>query len=481
MNTSNFLRALLFALTLTPTVLSQQANLRHQDFSTDPGWEGFRNRLVPVPAKITRQDFGWRDTNHAKGVRPGEIGGWIQRSVTPAYYAMPIPVKTFNDKLVASGKFAVTRDDGNSGMLFGFFNDKSRGWRTPNSLTFRIDGNGGKYWVFFEYGTQHWLSGGIGCFEGERYQTTRTKPFLADGTVHTWKLSYDPDAAAGKGQVTFTLDDKTYTLALADGHKADGATFNRFGMFNQQTSGSGMEVYFDDLMLDGKPIDLDGDPKWDALGNQVEFEDRLLRPYHDFGYSPDTTHAGGGRGEIGGAVWRDEAGGAYYADAVGPLSLDDEIHASGKVAFTAAGSDSGAFIGFFDSQSKRSKTTPHHVEPDRNVLAILIEGPSRVGHYFRPACYNRDAKGEITAEGPLIRPDGQVHQWSMDYSPTAADGRGRITVRFDDHVQTYDLAPGIRQAGATFDRFGIFNIHSGGHFVQVWFDDLSYTVKPRSK
>ena len=69
-------------------------------------------------------------------------------------------------------------------MLFGWFHETSRGWRTLNSLAFRIDGNGGKYWVFFEYGTRNWLTGGGGTFDGPRYQTTRTKPFPADGTVH---------------------------------------------------------------------------------------------------------------------------------------------------------------------------------------------------------------------------------------------------------------------------------------------------------
>ena len=79
--------------------------------------------------------------------KAGEIAGWIQRSVTPAWFAKAIPTRTLNNKLSASGKFALKRDEGGSGVLFGWFNETSRGWRTPNSLTLRLDGNGGRYWV----------------------------------------------------------------------------------------------------------------------------------------------------------------------------------------------------------------------------------------------------------------------------------------------------------------------------------------------
>jgi hypothetical protein len=460
-------------------VHAQDSTLRRRDFNTDPNWEGLQNRLVPNPALITRQDFVWRDSNRAGGKAKGEIGGWIQRSATPAYYATEIPAKTLNDKLTASGRFAVTKDDSNSGVLFGWFNRDSRGWRTPNSLTFRLDGNGGKYWVFFEYGTQHWLAGGMGCFKGERYQTTESKPFRADGTPHTWEIAYDPAGAGGRGQIRFTLDGTTYTLDLAEGHKADGATFNRFGMFNQQISGSGMEAWFDDVHLDGKPIDFASDPKWEARGNQTQFEDRVIRPYHDFGFS-NTNRAGGARGEIGGVIWRNEAP-AYYGDRIGPVTLNDKLHVAGTMAFTGAGSDSGVFVGFFNAESKKRKTKPMHEEPEKNMLAIMIEGQSRIGHYFRPAYYTKSGRGKLKESGPIIRPDGKVHRWSMDYDPAGAGGNGQIIVKFDDSVQTFDLSPGDKADGATFDRFGIFDLQSGGHYVEVWFDDLVYTAGPQAK
>ena len=232
-------------------------------FDNDPNWESYRNRLVPDPVPRVRQDFGYRTGNRAGGESGGEIGGQIQRSITPAFYAKSIPNCSLKDPLVASGTFAVTSNSGGSGALFGWFNENSRGWRTPNSLAFRIDGNGDNYWVLFEYGTQHWLTGGGATFEG-RYQTTKTQPFAADGTVHRWSLRYDPQAAEGNGAIYFQLDGVSYSAPLLPGHKADGAEFNRFGLFNQQITGGGMEIYFDDLVINGEAHHFQADPKWDG-------------------------------------------------------------------------------------------------------------------------------------------------------------------------------------------------------------------------
>jgi hypothetical protein len=449
---------------------AQDSALRSEDFATDPRWESYRSRLLPNPLPVVRQDFG---------LRHGGIGGWAQRAITPAWFGRIIPPRTLTNKLSASGKFAVTNDGGASGVMFGWFNETSRGWRTPNSLTFRIDGNGGRYWVFYEYGSRHWLTGGGGCFEGDRYQETPTKPFPADGTVHTWALTYDPEGAEGKGLMTFVLDGRTYTQVFAPGHKEDGAEFNRFGMFNVQTTGGGMDIQFTDLVLDGQALDLRDGAGWQGRGNQVQFEDRNLRPYHDFGWSL-TSKTGGQAGEIGGIVWRDEAP-AYYAAKVGPFSLDNELFASGRISFHGAGSDSGVYLGWFDSKSKTNKIGSDHLIPPRNLLAILIEGPSRIGHYFR-AQY-RTATGDAGGEhhGPIMRPDGRAHEWSIHYSPRGANGQGEITVRFDDQTEKVVLKPEHRKQGAAFDRFGLFNLQVGGHFVDITVDDLKYTARPPGK
>src|SRR5438045_1238823 len=208
-------------------------------------------------------------------IPPGEVtfsvcgGGCLENNhIGKERHEKQITTKTRNDRLSASGKFSVTFDDNGNGILFGFFNTDSKGWRAKNSLVFRLDGNGMKYWVFYEYGTQHWLAGGAGCFSGDAYQTTKTKPFKSDRTSHDWKLDYDPDGANGNGLITFTLDCRPWKLALTDGHKADGATFNRFGILNQQTTGGQIEAYFDDLTINGEVENFDQDPKWEARSEE---------------------------------------------------------------------------------------------------------------------------------------------------------------------------------------------------------------------
>ena len=150
--------------------------------------------------------------------------------------------------------------------------------------------------------------------------------------------------------------------------------------------------------------------------------------------------------------------------------------ASGKLTFHNAGSDSGAYLGWFDSASKTNKVTPESKEPQKNMLAVLIEGPSRIGHYFWPAFHDHDGNSFVPKDGPIIRPDGRVHSWAIHYVPRAADGQGRITVTFDGEEQKLTLGVKQREAGAVFDRFGLFNLQTGGQYVDVSLDDLSYTA-----
>jgi hypothetical protein len=451
--------------------------VRRNDFSSDPRWQSHRTRLLGErEPRMTRQAFGHSRTRHAGGEPPGEIGGFIQRSVTPAWYAARIQEKTLNDRLSASGKLAVTRAESGSGMLFGWFHESSRGWRTSNSLVFRLDGNGERYWAFYEYGTRNWLTGGAGCFDGDAYQTTKTKPFAADGTVHEWSLAYDPDDNEGGGGVTFTLDGKRYTLRLAPSHKLDGATFNRFGILNQQASGDGMEVYFDDVVLDGRRLTFEDDPRWEGRANQGSFADRFVRPLNDFGFS-QTSFAGGGKGEIGGVVWRDEPP-AFYADRVGPLTLGDELFAEGSISLTRATSDSGVYIGWFDAKSKLEAipSPSDGIVPEKSLLGVLVEGPSRDGHYFRAAYRTAGGEGKIGEEGPIIKPDGEAHEWSIRYTPGRGGEAGRIVVRFDRHERVTEVLPEHVREETTFDRFGIFNFSRDGMFVEIYVDDVRYTA-----
>src|SRR5262249_25406409 len=169
------------------------------------------------------------------------------------------------------------------------------------------------------------------------------------GTRYSWTLDYDPDARAGKGQFRFTtksnstkpeeFEGKEFTVELPDGFKKEGASFDRFGMMNMMKSGGHMMAYFGDVQFDGKTSDFSKDPGWVGSGTRATYEDREQAGAHDFGFSAKTNFAGGMAGEVGGGLWR--AGKyAYYADRIGPLSLDDKLEASGKVILKVGAPDS---------------------------------------------------------------------------------------------------------------------------------------------
>lgn len=458
----------------------RSSNVTKVTCDVDPGWESFRSRLLPDERILVRQNFGYQESNFAGGKSAGEIGGLICRDHARAYYAKEIAPKTLDDPLSASGTFTVLDAGGSSAAMIGWFNqEKSQGWRTPHSLCFRIDGNGGKYWIFYEYGTQEWGTNGGGAFEGPRYQTTPTPPYKSDGTVHRWELKYDPQRADGKGLITFRCDEETWHIPMLEGHRQQGATFDRFGIWNQQTAGNHLRVYVDDLVVDGESESFDEDPGWIRDANPVEFRQRVIRPFHDLGYSA-TNYAGGAPGEIGGIMFRDEAP-AYYADHVGPFTFDDELFASGKMVLRSAGADSGVLLGWFGDQAKKNKKTPQHLEPQSDLLGVAIEGPSRIGHFFRPAYSTsqqnyRDPTLEATPrQRPVLRPDGTVHNWSIHYDPEQADGRGKITITLDGEEHYLELEAGHRAENAFLDRFGFFDMQTGGHHVEVFVDDLRYS------
>src|SRR5262249_22032439 len=159
-------------------------------------------------------------------------------------------------------------------------------------------------------------------------------------------------------------------------------------------------------------------PRWEGVGNRATLQDRELTGAHDFGFS-DTSRAGGGRGELGGIFWRTENPFAYYADRVGPLTLDDPLTAGERVAFTVGAPDSGMYLGWFHRGSRDRPAGEM-----RNFVGIHLEGPSRVGHYWRPAYATAKGSRRSLGKGPVLVPDGKPHTWKLTYEPSAAGGRG---------------------------------------------------------
>ncbi|MDB5303161.1 MAG: hypothetical protein JWM97_710 [Phycisphaerales bacterium] len=156
-----------------------------EQFDKDPGWEGFNNRIVPAKPVTVTQDFGYSPTNFA-GKEKGEIGGRVQRAGKPAYYGDKIPVKTLNDKLTASGIFALTGSAGNTGVFFGWFNadQPGSGGRPMNSLGLDLDGEptGARLAVRMISGTNRSCGTFITPFIPGKFRPT---PIRADGTRYS--------------------------------------------------------------------------------------------------------------------------------------------------------------------------------------------------------------------------------------------------------------------------------------------------------
>jgi hypothetical protein len=101
-----------------------------------------------------------------------------------------------------------------------------------------------------------------------------------------------------------------------------------------------------------------------------------------------------------------------------------------------------------------------------------------LGYSFTAVCSPRQ---EISFEkrGPIFIPDRIKRPFSFSYDPDTGQA-GRITVTLDTTRFTADLTNEQRESGASFDRFGILNPRKGGKYVDVYIDDISYSVH-RSK
>jgi hypothetical protein len=452
--------------------------MKSETFDRDPGWDGANNRAGRHAQPVSvRQDFGFSSTAHAGG-KAGEMGGLVHAAAEPAWYGKVIADRTLNEPLSASGTLAVA--DGGTNLLLGFFNaDTSKEWRTANTLAIRINGRGDHFFGYLEYCTSKWRAG------ADTPQPFPRTPadFPSGRKVYRWTLKYDPAGNNGGGAITATIGDKTSVCHLDPGHKSDGAVFTRFGLLNvMKSADSGSEIFVDDLVINGEKESFDSDPRWEGKGNRTTFATRSVRPWFDFGYSA-THFAGGARpGEIGGLTFRGDCRYpervAYYADRVGPLTLDKPIRASGKVALRRGVSDSTTLFGFFNvATAMRSNSSQNQGMPE-GVLGFHVEGPSSEGFCFYPVARlpGRDGAASPDLRTVRILPDGAAHDWTMEYDPAGANGRGRITLALDGRRIHLDLNEGDKASGARFDRFGFVTPWIDGNGQVVYFDDLTYSV-----
>lgn len=481
----------------------RQTAMKSESFDHDPGWVAQNNHIVPKKYPTIQQDFGFSQTSFA-GKAVGEMGGQVARASDPAYYADKIAPKTLDDKLSASGTFALTKTTSGGGVFFGFFRAEQpgAGGRPVSSLGLNLDceQSGARLAVRLITGQNQSCGTFITPFLPGKFRPT---PIHNDGTRYTWKLDYDPQAAEGRGRFTFSfrsLGDQPEDLAaenlpadlpethrqealshfpnttefsvdLPAGYKQQGTVFDHFGLMNMMKAGGAMQIYLDELEYAGRSEDFSDDPQWDSSRNRVTYQATDVGGAHNFGFS-QTNYAGGKPGEIGGTFWRSGEYG-YYADRVGPLSLDDRLEASGKVVLKVGAPDSDMYLGWFSSATKE----PPNQAGD--FLGVHVGGPTRIGHYFQPALATGKGTKAHAEKGPVLVP-GKSYDWSLVYDPTANGARGAIQVTLGDESVTLAFKPGWRTEGGHFDRFGLFTSNIGGQVVKIYFDDLKYTVgQPR--
>jgi hypothetical protein len=218
-----------------------QYNGKVQNFGKDPGWEGSGNRTsYQDRERAGAHDYGFSATTNCAGSTPGEVGGVLWRSGKYSYYADRVGPLTCNDRLEASGKVMLKMGAPDSDVYLGWFNSADKG-KPPNQAGHFLGVHvGGPTRV------GHYFHPALVTATGSRGRATGG-PVLVPGQVYDWSLIYDPTAEGGQGAVQVILGKETMTLTLKKGLKAEGASFDRFGLFTPAIGGQIVRIYLDDL------------------------------------------------------------------------------------------------------------------------------------------------------------------------------------------------------------------------------------------
>jgi hypothetical protein len=160
------------------------------------------------------------------------------------------------------------------------------------------------------------------------------------------------------------------------------------------------------------------------------------------------------------------------------MTLDKPLRASGKVALRRGVSDSTTLFGFFNAAAAMRSNPKQDQALPEGVIGVNIEGPSSEGFCFYPVARLPGRDGVVAPDLRTLRilPDGVTHDWSFDYDPAAASGRGRVTVALDGRSIRLDLGEGDAARGATLDRFGFITPWIDGNGQVVYLDDLTYSA-----
>ena len=253
---------------------------------------------------------------------------------------------------------------------------------------------------------------------------------------------------------------------------------DRFGLFNLQMYHQSIGLYLTDLTVNGEKIDLSKDPGWEARNNRVEFVEQDFQR-EDYGFC-ETNWAGKQIGEVGGVFSSAEPVdpiSGYYGDDIGKLTLDDPISFSGNVCFVSDSTDAGMQIGFFNAKEMTAELNPRrNLHTNTSTLGILIEGGASTGKRFSPQVTSSKDTDRV-GQGIPFNPIKKQLPFKVEYDPRANNNSGELIVTLDGITSKLDLTPQQRADGINFDHFGVCNLRCGGKFVEVYFDDLTYTAR----
>jgi hypothetical protein len=213
---------------------------RGADFAQDPNWDASGNRTTYQAKDVAgAHDFDFSPTSHAGG-KAGEVGGTFWRSGKYAYYADKVGRLSLDDRLEARGKVVLMSGAPDSDMFLGWFNSANKDAPPTTAGNFLGVHVGGPTRV------GHYFHPSLATAKGTKAQAAAGS-VLTPGKVYDWSLVYDPVAEQGRGAVTVTLGKESVTLPLKKGIRAQGARFDRFGLFTSNVGGQIVRIYLDDL------------------------------------------------------------------------------------------------------------------------------------------------------------------------------------------------------------------------------------------
>ena len=141
--------------------------------------------------------------------------------------------------------------------------------------------------------------------------------------------------------------------------------------------------------------------------------------------------------------------------------------------------DAAAFFGYFNREDQILKFDAARSDtfsPAASSMGVVIADSSAVGYHFTPRVTSASREG-VGRACEVFTTDRRRRRFTFDYDPKGDGGTGRVTMTLDGRAYELDLTPQQRRGGAVFDRFGLANVRSGGHSVEFYLDDVTYTAR----